>query len=87
MRESEKELSADMHVSGVRRSLRVVRRDCCGTNEEDWPDFSELSRFWTRMDASVVGAPVVVWASEGAVAEALGKKRVSRGSESNESLL
>jgi hypothetical protein len=50
-------------VSGVRRSERVVKMFCCGNDEPGWPPLRELRKFWTMADAS-----------DGAVADALGKK-------------
>lgn len=65
-RASVKDFRAGRRVSGVRRSGRVVKRDCLGRVEE--PDWREARRFWTRVEASAGGD-----ADVGAVPEALGK--------------
>jgi len=50
-------------VSGVRRSARVVKMFCGGNDEPGWPPLRELRKFW-----------IMVEASDGAAADALGKK-------------
>jgi hypothetical protein len=60
---SEADLMTGTQVSGVRRSARVVKMFCGGNDEPGWPLLRELRKFW-----------IIAEASDGAAADALGKK-------------